>query len=378
MRIIGLRIDLLLAFCEAVAVAACAGSTNPASSGSVTTGSTGTSGASGMASGAVASTGTSSGTVAGTGAGSATGTGTGSGAGTGSAAGSGISSGSVTTSGASAGTGASSGQTSGSAQSGSGSSGVPGNDAGPSDASLGGDGPIAVAGCANNNYPLCLDFENGIDTTVWTGGTPAFITTADFAHGGHSYLLYAKSDAGKVLPSGGTMTITKLGTITNQLWGRFYVHFKPGLCPSSGCSAAAPYGHGNILGAYDPANNWYEIGYQLNGVLGDYHWVGGERSIRGKPPLVDQWYCIESFFDGSTANNMPVWWVDGQVPQYYMEDPSTHIPAMLQQFVKITIGNTPYAALGLDPPYGSAGPPWLSEMYIDDIAFDTKRIGCIP
>jgi hypothetical protein len=393
--------------CGSLALAACSGGGTNGSSGSAATGSgTGTqAGTTGTSSGATATgagtAGNSSGATTGSAAGAATGTGGGSGsgasavtgasagsgsgagsssgasadagasAGSGSAAGSG--SGATGTTGASSGsgastgggTGATSGQTSGNAQdAGNATTGAEGG--GPSDAGLVGDGPLATAGCANNHYPLCLDFENGIDTTVWTGGNPTAITTVDFAHGGHSYKLYERSP--DAAPMGGvTMTVTKLGTITNQLWGRFYVHFKP----------EAPYGHGNILGAYDPANNWYEIGWQFNGILGDYHFAGGERSIRSKPVLVDQWYCIESFFDG-TAMNMPTWWIDGQVPAYYMADPSTHAPAVLQQFAKITVGFTPYAALGLNPPYGNPGPPALAEMYIDDIAFDTKRIGCIP
>jgi hypothetical protein len=349
--------------CGALAIAGCAGSSTQASSGAATTGNAGMSGSTGTTSGAATGSGASAGVASGSSASAGsdasvnTSTGTVASAGSGAATGSGATGSTGAASGA--GTGATAGQTSGAAQSGSGSV-ASGSDGGVSDAGLGGDGPVAVAGCTNNNYPLCLDFENGIDTTVWTGGTPTAITTVDFAHGGHSYRLYPMG--------GGTMTITKLRTITNQLWGRFYVHFKP----------EAPYGHGNILGAYDPANNWYEVGWQFNGILGDYHLAGGrERATRSKPVLVDQWYCIESFFDG-TATNMPVWWIDGQVPAYYMADPPPPVPVVLQQFAKITVGFTPYAALGLNPPYGNPGPPALAEMYIDDIAFDTKRIGCIP
>ncbi|MEI4861442.1 hypothetical protein Q8G41_28025, partial [Klebsiella pneumoniae] len=27
--------------------------------------------------------------------------------------------------------------------------------------------PVTTAGCANHHYPLCIDFESGLDTTVW-------------------------------------------------------------------------------------------------------------------------------------------------------------------------------------------------------------------
>ena len=59
-----------------------------------------------------------------------------------------------------------------------------------------GDGPLTTAGCANHNYQLCLDFENGIDTATWTGGTPGAIVTDEVAHGTHAYHLYA-SGTGK-------------------------------------------------------------------------------------------------------------------------------------------------------------------------------------
>jgi hypothetical protein len=327
---------------EALALVACGGTHS--TGGSATTGGV-PSGVVGMASGASAGSGATA--AAGMGAGSVAAGGAGAGSGTGAGTGSGT------------GANASSGSSGAQGGSGTAASGAS-SDGGPSDASLGDDGPVSAAGCANNNYPLCIDFENGIDTTIWTGGTASAVTTADYAHGNHSYLLYPNG--------GGVLKVKNLGPITNQLWGRFYIHFNPG----------APDGHGNILGAYDPSNNWYEIGWQFNGILGDYHLANNhERATRSKPTLVDQWYCIESFFDG-TMMNMPVWWIDGQEPQYYMADPAPPVPQLLTQFALITVGFTPYAGLGLnDQPYGNNNPPVLTNMYIDDIAFDVKRIGCI-
>jgi hypothetical protein len=230
-------------------------------------------------------------------------------------------------------------------------------DAPPSDASHTG----VTAGCGGKDYALCLDFENGIDTATWTGGTPGAIVTTDFAHGGHSYRLYPMS--------GGLLKTTKLGAIKDQIWGRFYVHFKPG----------APGGHGNIVAAFDQSNNWYEMGWQFDAMMGVWHQTGGaERPLRSTPLIVDQWYCIETFFDG-TKTDMPQWWIDGQEAMYYMAANTTLIPKVVTQFARIEVGFTPYAALGLQMPDGK-GPKddrVLTDMWIDDIAFDTKRIGCI-
>src|SRR5204862_221988 len=133
-----------------------------------------------------------------------------------------------------AGTGAA-GSTTGAA--GAGTDGGAGASGGRTDASIPqGDGPVTTAGCANHNYQLCIDFENGIDTATWMGGTPNAIVTDEVAHGTHSYHLYS-DQAG--VPKGGRLLSKTVGTIKNQVWARFYIHFKPG----------APGGHGNIVAA---------------------------------------------------------------------------------------------------------------------------------
>jgi hypothetical protein len=222
-------------------------------------------------------------------------------------------------------------------------------------------GLLTTAGCANHNYQLCIDFENGIDTTVWTGGTPGAIVSDDVAHGTHSYRLYPMS--------GGTLKTSKMGTIKNQVWGRFYVHFKPG----------APGGHGAIVGIYDQSTNWYEIGWQFDGMMGVWHASNAvERPLRSQPYIVDRWYCIEYFFDGANAA-FPQWWIDGKEAQYYMALNTTLAPKAVTQFTNLFIGFTPYAGLGLQKPDGQLpiDPRVLTNMWIDDIAFDTQRIGCI-
>ncbi|HEX2872016.1 MAG TPA: hypothetical protein VHP33_12185 [Polyangiaceae bacterium] len=228
-------------------------------------------------------------------------------------------------------------------------------------AGTGGGGPVVKASCADNAYDLCIDFETGIDKAVWTGGTDNAIITTDVAHGTHSYRLYPQP--------GGKLVASKLGKITNQMWGRFYVHFKPG----------APGGHGNIVGAFDMSNNWYEMGWQFDGMMGVWHATGGnERPLRSKPYIVDKWYCIETFFDG-TKTEMPKWWIDGKEAEYYMSANEQLIPKVVTQFARVEVGFTPYAGLGLMLPDQNEikDDRVLTDMAIDDIAFNTTRIGCI-
>lgn len=217
-----------------------------------------------------------------------------------------------------------------------------------------------TAGCADKNYVLCIDFENGIDATRWTGGSANAIVTTHAAHGTHSWRLY---------PNGGPLLKSvQLGAIKNQVWGRFYVHFKPG----------APGGHGRIVAVFDQANNWYEMGWQFDGMMGVWHAASGaEKPLRSMPLIVDQWYCVETFFDGARAA-MPQWWIDGKEALYYMPGGGPTVQTATQ-FSRLDVGFTPYAGLGLQMPDGK-GPidnRVLTEMWIDDIAFDTQRIGCI-
>ncbi|MDB4981690.1 MAG: hypothetical protein JWM82_2442, partial [Myxococcales bacterium] len=249
-------------------------------------------------------------------------------------------------------------------------------DAGAKDAPTGEvAGPTTTAGCANHNYQLCLDFENGIDTAVWTGGTPSAIVTGHPAHGTHSYHLYS-DQAG--VAKGGRLMSTKVGTIKNQVWARFYIHFSPG----------APGGHGNIVAAYDQSGSWYEMGYQFDGMMGVWHGGGGEHPRRSKPYIVDQWYCIEAYFDGAAAA-MPKWYIDGADAIIYEPVWADGVrttteggptPTVSTQFTRLEAGLSSYGGFGLKQP-DTVGDQndgrVLTDLWIDDIAFDTQRIGCI-
>jgi hypothetical protein len=111
--------------------------------------------------------------------------------------------------------------------------------------------------------------------------------------------------------------------------------------------------------------------------MGVWHFSNGENPLRSRPTIVDKWYCVELLFDG-TKTEMPRWWVDGQEVEYYMGEPNNQKPHVINQWDKLTVGFTTYAGLGLNnEPYGNDDPPVLTDMWLDDIAFDVERIGCI-
>jgi hypothetical protein len=340
-----------LMFC-AVAAAACAGSENKSGTAG-TTGSAGSTSAAGTT-GTAGSSGAAGATTAGS---------------TGSAGSAGSTGSAGTTGGGGAGsTGSGGGGSTGTA----GSTAAP--DGGAKDAPAGEvAGPTTTAGCAGKNYQLCLDFEDGIDTNVWSGGTASAVVTTHPAHGTHSYHLYdgaTKTTAGRLMSK-------TVGTIKDQVYARFYIHFSPG----------APGGHGNIVAAYDKSGSWYEMGYQFDGMMGVWHGGGGEHPRRSKPYIVDQWYCIEAFFDGKNAA-MPKWWIDGADAIIYepvwangnTTKEGGPTPTVSTQFTRMEAGLSAYAGLGLKQP-DTVGDQTdtrvLMDLWIDDIAFDTQRIGCI-
>jgi hypothetical protein len=157
-----------------------------------------------------------------------------------------------------------------------------------------------------------------------------------------------------------------LGSITNVAWGRFYLHMTP----------KAPYGHGAMVKFFDQpgrGGNWYEVGFEYNALQGNWHGPGGEKYMRTKQLLPDQWVCVEFFMDG--ANGAPVQlWMDGVPVVYYMVAPApTILPT--KKFSLFEIGLQPYHELSTISYGGNAMP--LTDMWLDDIALDTKRIGCI-
>jgi hypothetical protein len=67
-------------------------------------------------------------------------------------------------------------------------------------------------------------------------------------------------------------------------------------------------------------------------------------------------------------------WMDGQLIQYY-DIGTTAGPNKVTQFDHIEVGFHPFHSLSLVT-YDRPTPPLMTEMRIDDIAFEVKRIGC--
>jgi hypothetical protein len=243
------------------------------------------------------------------------------------------------------------------------------------DAPLGSDGGTVTASCAGTTHPLCIDFEDGKVDPPWTlSANDTAIETGNAAHG--RYALHLSK-----LPSHPTLYLQtkQMPGIKDVLWGRFYLYMTP----------AAPLGHGDIVRANDVNTNWYEVGFaqpgtvnQANPTTGCYlsDWHTGVSGVPEKgqpsqfviPPA--KYACVEFYFDGATPAVGKVW-SDG-VEVQFATPPATPVVQKAVQFVSFAIGITLYHGDSLVS-YSGDTPPDLTDEWLDDIALDTTRIGCL-
>jgi hypothetical protein len=244
------------------------------------------------------------------------------------------------------------------------------------DAQPGSEGGAVTASCAGTTHPLCIDFEDGKADPPWTlsPSTDAAIETGNAAHG--RYALHLSN-----LKSHPTLYLQtdKMPNIKDVLWGRFYLSMAP----------AAPLGHGDIVRANDVNTNWYEVGFAQPGMLnatnpttGCYltDWHTGVNGVpeKGQPSQfvipAAKYACVEFYFDGATPATGQVW-SDG-VEVQFATPPATPVVQKAVQFVSFAIGITLYHGDSLVN-YNDDTPPDLADEWLDDIALDTTRIGCL-
>ncbi len=222
--------------------------------------------------------------------------------------------------------------------------------------------PLPVVTCAAGTAAVCLDFETGKLPAAWrrSSGAPV-VETGQAARGQYALHLPA------LVPKKSHSIITsQLGTITNVMYGRFRLFMMPG----------APNGHGAMVRGVDQANNWYEVGFQFSSFHGNWHppegvperWMDSKTKIPG-----GKWTCVEFLFDGATPAVTKIW-SDGTEVTYY-QSAKTPGPLVVEKFKQVEIGFIPYHGTSLKDYEGDLAPA-ISDMWIDDVVLDGKRIGC--
>lgn len=224
--------------------------------------------------------------------------------------------------------------------------------------------------CATLGAQLCDDFEAATLDPQWTASGDVSLDTAQKARGNKSLHLH--------LVGQNWATITETRTFpekNNHFFGRLF--FRATAIPTTNPSAAhwtlvAGSGNGTpeireggIVGKWGTGTD-----NRAAGGTGD--WTNADNDPNGNPKPVpsNTWACIEWEYDG--ANNETRFWWDG------VEHPSMHttstihggnqgVPYILPEFTNVKIGWMLYQA-----PVN----PTTFDIWIDEIAIDSQRIGC--
>ena len=272
---------------------------------------------------------------------------------------------------------------------------TPAGDASTHDAPGGGDGSNADASdggrdystdpskfygnsrCAQAGVQLCEDFESGtLDKATWTvNGNAPVIDGVQHARGSKALHI--------TLNGNGLSTIKETKTFPepkNTYYGRIFVYFNQ--LPTS---PGMPYAHWTfIAGSGTMVSGEIRVSGQLqNGVnhfgvgtdnrvdpMGTGDWTNSDNDPMGmaKPVPAKSWACIEWMHKGDT-NETRFWWDAVEHPSLYTSSTmhgGNNFPYILPQFTNVWVGWQEYQPSTEN-----------FELWIDEIAIDKERIGCV-
>jgi hypothetical protein len=224
--------------------------------------------------------------------------------------------------------------------------------------------------CAGSGLLVCENFENGAaDPTVWTGRA-SVVDTIHAARGSKAWHIKLATGQASFL------TNTKIFPAPNNTYyGRMFVYFTS--------IVTGAYTHWTMVQATGTGlTSQIRLGGQTDlwgvgsfaGPTGD--WTRNDNDPAGKPRHVPlgEWMCIEWMHDG--ANNETRFFWDGVDHESLHTTPTKHsygnggtatAPYNMPMFNKVQLGWAEYQIV-------NGG---LFELWIDEIALDSQRIGCV-
>ena len=241
---------------------------------------------------------------------------------------------------------------------GGGVSGTGGGASGTGGAGAGGSGGFGISGsslCATAGMPLCEGFENGLDATTWvtTRSGDGTVVVDDMHAARGSKALHVKTSGS------GHAYIRQTKTFpiaNNNLYGRMFVWFEDDITTSGHFSLAEGAGTGNgALIRFGGQFKEFGVGTD-GGSSGD--WTDHDTvTVPSK-----KWLCVEFQFEGS--DNMFHVWSDGVARPALDTGANKHNNFVIPQLTSLWFGWWMYNAT--EP----------QELWIDEIAVDSKPIGC--
>jgi hypothetical protein len=237
--------------------------------------------------------------------------------------------------------------------------------------------------CANAGVQLCEDFESGmVNSAIWTtAGTKPVVDGVQHARGSHALHI--------TQPGNGLSYIKESTTFpepNDTYYGRVFVYFKtlPTPTAAEGDAAAMTYAHWTMLaasgtgvpgeirvsGQLQNGKNLFGVGTdnRTDGGTGD--WTTSDNDPKGAPTPVPtgQWLCIEWLHKGDTSESQ-FWWDGASHPSLTTsasKNGGNGAPYLLPEFTSLWIGWQEYQATSE-----------TFELWIDEIAVDRQRIGCV-
>lgn len=230
--------------------------------------------------------------------------------------------------------------------------------------------------CAQAGVQLCEDFESGsLNKTIWTvEGTPPVIDGMQHARGNSALHI--------TQPGNGLSYIKETKTfpeMNDTYWGRIFVFFRS--LPATpltyahwtfiAASGTGVSGEIRVSGQLQNGGNFFGVGTD-NRVddAGTGDWTNSDRDPPNEPVAVplNQWLCIEWLHKGDTNETRFYW--DGVEHPSLSTSAAIHggntNPFLLPQFTSVWIGWQEYQTTTES-----------FELWIDEIAIDSARIGCV-
>ncbi len=230
--------------------------------------------------------------------------------------------------------------------------------------------------CTQAGVQLCEDFESGaINKALWSvQGTAPVVDGLQHARGNSALHI--------TQPGNGLSYIKETKTfpaMNDTYWGRIFVFFKT--LPAApltyahwtfvAASGTGVSGEIRLSGQFQNTANFFGVGTD-NRVddAGTGDWTNSDRDPPKAPVAVplNQWLCIEWLHKGDT-NETRFFWDGVEHPSLYtsatMHGGNAN-PFLLPKFTNVWIGWQEYQTT--TEPF---------ELWIDEIAIDSQRIGCV-
>jgi hypothetical protein len=235
--------------------------------------------------------------------------------------------------------------------------------------------------CAQAHVQLCEDFESGtLDTATWTtiGGTKPVIDGMQKARGNQALHLTIAGNGESAIRESKTFPAPN-----DTYYGRVFVYFKSLPTPATGftyshwtmiaATGSGVSGEIRVSGQMQNGMSYWGVGTDSGtDPTGTGDWTNSDKDPNGKPAPVPtgQWLCIEWMHKGDT-NETRFWWDGVEHPSLYTQPTTPHggnakTPFTLPQFKNVWLGWAEYQPT--TEPF---------ELWLDEIAIDTARIGCV-